>query len=161
MFRSGGAINLFGGGIIIAFGHVGIYDSSTRVIEAGLCGPPGVVAGVYRQSVSEPCWRSPGISRAFVSGRIGDGRSMVINNTALARARKWANEGRPYNLRFYKNKENRGNPPRGSFNCSQLVWSAYLPYVDLDNDPGNLEIEPHDERVMPDELIKHRQINFY
>lgn len=160
MFRSDASIGI-NGIIAFHFGHVGIYDTVNTVIEAGTCGPePSHRWGVYRTSVSRDCWAKTGVNRAFVSGRRGHGRSSLINNTAIARAREWANLRRPYNINFRHNKDNQGTGPDRAFNCSQLVWSAYLPYVDLDHDPGNPLVK-WNEYVMPNEIVNHRQVNKY
>lgn len=161
MFRSDASIGI-NGVIAFHFGHVGLYENKTTVIEAGNCGPdPRHQWGVYRTPVSRECWANTGLNRAFVSGRRGHGRSSLINNTAISRAREWVAARRPYNIDFLHNKHNQGTGPLRAFNCSQLVWSAYLPYVDLDHDlPDNPAVKWNDF-VMPNEIINHSQTNKY
>ena len=142
----------------IYFGHTGIYHSTDWVIESGDCSGNLDTDATYRVSINSECWHE-NQTRAYVAGRPGDGASGIINGVAIKRAEEWWNLKSPYNWKFWDNKHDRGSGLQRKFNCSQLVWSAYLPYVDLDNNPNKWDVTP--KGVTPLEIINHPNVRWY
>lgn len=151
-------------GVYVNWGHTGVYENRTTSIESGNCTANMNHGSTYRRSVTEACWNGR-YTRAYISGGIGHGRSPLIIKAAIDRSREWEAGVHPYNWDPFNNKHNRGTPKvtngrkRYHFNCSQLVWSAFLPYVDLDNNPHRFEITPRG--IFPMEIINHPQTNKY
>ena len=150
--------------VFVNWGHTGVYEDPTTVIESGDCTSNMDEDSTYRRSVTDRCWYGR-YTRAFISGGVGHGRSPLIIKAAIDRSQEWERGIHPYNWNPFVNKDNRGTPKitngrrRLHFNCSQLVWSAFLPYVDLDNNPRKIETTP--TGIFPLEIIDHPQTNRY
>lgn len=150
--------------VFVNWGHTGVYEDPTTVIESGDCTANMDHDSTYRRTVNDLCWQGR-YTRAYISGGVGHGRSPLIIKAAIDRSREWESGVHPYNWNPLDNKHNRGTPKitngrrRLHFNCSQLVWSAFLPYVDLDVNPGRLETTP--KGIFPIEIINHPQTNKY
>ncbi len=141
-------------------GHVGLYVRNNQVVEAAYNKQRD---GVYQQSIRVPSWDIAGMNRLYIN--MGNPRQCWTApiNDALARADIWQRNKRPYNFKFWDNKHVDGTSylnRRYSFNCSQLVWSAFINYLDLDRDPGNPAVKT-DRRIMPQEIVHNRRTTSY
>ncbi|MBD8499635.1 hypothetical protein [Paenibacillus arenosi] len=114
----------------VPHGHIGIYYSTTQIVEAANS--------------------TLGIRKASVSGRKVEGGSRIqtVNSTSTTQdsnAANWANGkvGGSYNNNFVSNRSCGGS----SFNCSQLVWCAFKQVVGIDIDKdGGWGVYPKDIR---------------
>ena len=115
----------------IKFGHVGVYSSQTRIVEA-----PGVkqrsretdIRNVSVYKTSQLLYVKISESKRKAAGRYA--KNKLLN--------------KPYNIYFATNK----NPYGKNMNCSQLVWAAYKnsAKVDLDGNGG--------PGVYPNDIVK-------
>lgn len=103
----------------IKHGHVGIYSSQIRIVEA-----PGI-----KQRSRETGIRSVSVYKTsqLMYVKIGESR-----RKAAGRYAKNKLLNKPYNIYFATNKKPYGK----KMNCSQLVWAAYKNSVKVDLD-GN------------------------
>jgi len=100
-------------------GHVGIYSGGNEVVQSN-----------YGQGVH----RGAATSTKVRAGTVAQVR--VAKAESREPAVKWAlgQVGKPYDMDFASNK---GNGEEGKFNCSELVWRAFVHQgVDLDGDGG-------------------------
>lgn len=109
-------------------GHVGIYSSTSKIIEA-----PGI-GKLSHEILATTVWVSKGAVKQNVR------TAQYRRDAAATHARSYLN--REYNAVFVNNKKK-----DGKVNCSQLVWAAYYygPGIDLDSDGGNT-VWPQDIR---------------
>lgn len=112
-------------------GHVGIYDTTSTIIEA-----PGLNQKSHKIQAS-----AVRVSKGAVKQLVRT--KQYLRDAAAANARHYL--GRDYNSVFFNNKNQ-----NGKMNCSQLVWAAYYygPGIDLDSN-GGLGVYPTDIRDSP------------
>lgn len=111
-------------------GHDGIYYNQNTIVEA-----PGTSSN--SRSISA------------LTLMVGEGttkESVSVSQTQRNAAADYAYNnmrGKPYNLVFFNNKQ----VPASKYNCSQLVWGAYLMATGIDLDSnGGWGVYPYDVR---------------
>ncbi|GIQ69444.1 hypothetical protein DUZ99_03425 [Xylanibacillus composti] len=116
--------------LFVNHGHIGIYYTTTTIVEA-----------------ANP---SSGVRRVSINGRMVESGSRIMTartttTTQDSQAADWANGkvGNSYNNNFAINRSCGGS----SFNCSQLVWCAFMQVANVDLDGnGGLGVYPNDIR---------------
>lgn len=144
--------------VIDIHGHVGLYDEKDYIIESGKAEGR---KGVYRIRRKKIQVVRKGTKRMYLKLGPRGPRHVAAAHEALLRGNIWAKSKRPYNKNFLDNKHEHGNAPDYSFNCSQLVWSAFKPHADLDVDPSNRQRVKTDSATMPWEIRDHTWMQHY
>ena len=147
-----------GSGVIDVHGHVGLYEAGDYVIESGKAAG---MRGVYKVKRKKIDAAPKGTKRMYLRLGRGGPRHATAAHEAILRGRIWAKARRPYNKNFIDNKHEHGNSPDYSFNCSQLVWSAFKPHADLDVDPRAFPRVVTDLSTMPKEIRDHTWMKHY